>query len=73
MDLLLEAEVEAGAGGSRDRRRKRGRQVGVFKKLYENIYLFITLFFFFCISEILAILWIYLIENKRKTMPITQR
>lgn len=45
MDLLLEAEVEAGAGGSRDRRRKRGRQVGVFKKLYENIYLFITLFF----------------------------
>ena len=61
----------AGAGGSRDRRRKRGRQAGVFKKLYENICLFITLFF--CISEILAILWIYLIENKRKTMPITQR
>ena len=36
-----------GGVGSRDRRRKRGRQAGVFKKLYENICLFITLFFAF--------------------------
>lgn len=71
MDLLLEAEVEAGAGGAETGDEREGGK-WVFSKNFMKTFIYLLLFFF-CISEILAILWIYLIENKRKTMPITQR